>query len=268
MANDVARLLATTDANGDFSMPDAPAGYYNAWAELPPYRMGGQVILNVPETGCGYANIELTTTSSLEGVVIDAQGRPQARIPVNTNLKRHDSDEYLNHHGLGTTTDKNGQFTIRGLPDEDFFLSAGNDFPTTDMPYRSLLSSRPRSLRSAIVLRLRPGKHRLPLVLMLEEPLVRATVDVQVVDKSGEPVPNARVQALDSDNVIAESARTDTRGKARIPCLRGLKYELEAQTLHHRLPWRGDILKSSRSTFTCGDRNLPSKLILDHSATY
>ena len=199
---------------------------------------------------------------------MDAQGRPQPRIPVHTNLKRHDSDECLNHYGLGTTTDQNGQFTIRGLPDEDLLLSAGNDFPTTDMPYRRVYYPSGHSLRSATVLRLRPGEHRLPLVLMLEEPLVRATVDVQVVDKSGEPVPNTRVQALDRDHVIAESARTDTRGKATIPCLRGLKYELEAQTLHHRLPWRGDILKSSRSTFTCGDRNLPSKLILDHSATY
>jgi hypothetical protein len=268
MVNDAARLLATTDSNGDFSLPDAPAGYYKAWAELPPYRAGGPVILSVPKTGCGYTDIEVTTTSSLQGVVIDAHGRLRPEIPVHVRLKRRTGDEYLDRYGLETTTDQTGQFIIRGLPDEDLFLSAGSDFPTTEMPYRRVYYPAGRSQQSAAVLRLQPGDHPSPLVLTLEEALIRLAIDVQVVHQGGEPVPNARVQALDNDGVIAESAKTDRRGMAKIPCLRGQKYELEAQTLHERLPWRGDILKSSRSVFTCSDSSSPSKLTLDHMARW
>jgi hypothetical protein len=268
MTSDAARLQATTDANGNFSLSDAPAGYYNAWADLPPYRMDGQVILHVPETGCGYVDIQLATTSTLQGIVLDVKGRPVPKVPVQAELKGRDSEEAVNGSTLRATTDQNGQFSITGLPDADLYLSAGNEFPTIDMPYRRVYHPKGHDLKSAAVLRLKPGEHPLPIVLLLEEPLVPLTINVRVVHQGGESAPNAAVNAFGSDDVIAESAKTDTRGAARIACLRGLKYELEAQTLPTRLPWTGDIRKSPRSVFTCGDRDTAFTLVLDHSARY
>ena len=53
-------LVSITDGNGTFSLEHAPTGYYNVWADLPPFRMDGQRSMDVPEIGCGYTDIQLT----------------------------------------------------------------------------------------------------------------------------------------------------------------------------------------------------------------
>ena len=115
-------------------------------------------------------------------------------------------------------------------------------------------------------MRLKPGDQVPPIILRLEKPLARLTVSLRVVNQQGESVANARVNALNGDGAIAELAKTDWRGVAKLPCLAGLEYQLEAQTLHQRVPWTDDILKSSRSVFTCGARSMQPTLVLDHSA--
>ena len=267
LSNDVTRLEATTDSVGNFSLAEAPVGYYHAWAALPPYRTDGQVILHVPEAGCGFANIQLATTTRLQGIVLDPEGRPVPKMPVRLQLKGRDPEE-ANRYALRATTDKDGRFVITGLPDEDLYLSAGDEFPTSDMPYGRVYYPNGRSPQSAAVIRLKPGDQAPPIILRLEKPLARLTVSLRVVNQQGEPVANARVNALNGDGAIAELAKTDSRGVAKLPCLAGLKYQLEAQTLHQRMPWTDDILKSSRSVFTCGVRSMPSTLVLDHSAKY
>jgi hypothetical protein len=260
-------LSATTDSKGGFSLATAPAGYYKTWAELPPYRTAGQAILQVPETGCGYTDIQLTTTSALRGVVLDRQGRPAPKIPVAVWLREKKLEDATDPWALSATTDQSGQFVIAGLPDADVLLSAGSGFPTTDIPYGRVYYPNSHSPESATVLRLKPGEHHLPIVLLLEARLVPAVANVRVL-RDGNPVPNALVKALDNRGVIAESAQTDAQGAATVPCLSGLKYELEAQTLHPRMPWRGNIMKSSRLAFTCDGLRTPSTLVLDHSAPY
>ena len=267
LSSGTSTLRATTDEKGDFSLEDAPAGYYKAWAELPPFRMQGQVTLNVPEVGCGYTDVQLATTSTLQGVVLDRQGRPAPKIPVGVRLRDGELESATNQYALRTTTDGKGQFTITGLPDADVYLSAGNDYPTTDMPYRRVYFPEGRSLDTAAALRLKPGEQRQPMVLRLDAPIEKADATVHVVHKPGEPGVNASVRAFDDRGVILEFAKTDAQGVAIIPCLRGLKYELEAQTLRS-LPWRGNILKSSRTPFTCGDPSAAFKLVLHHSAPY
>jgi len=93
-------------------------------------------------------------------------------------------------------------------------------------------------------------------------------VKVRVIYQHGEPGVSTSVLAFDDSGRIAESVRTKAHGAAELPCLRGLKYELEAQTLHGRFPWRENILKSSRVPFTCGDSSATFELVLDHSAPF
>ncbi len=267
MAGAVTTLHATTDSKGGFSLATAPAGYYNTWAELPPYRMGLQAILHVPVTGCGYTDVQLTTTSSLPGVVLDHKGMPAAKIPVAVWLREKKLEVSTDPWALSATTDQNGQFVVAGLPDVDILVSAGSGFPRTDVPYGRVYYPNGHSLESAAVLRLKPGEHHRPIVLMLEPPLVRVVANVRVV-RNGKPAPNALVTARDDRGVIAESSKTDAQGAATVPCLGGQKYELEAQTLHTRMPWRGNIFKSSRQPFTCGGIATPSILVLDHSDRY
>ncbi len=268
MSSDTTTLGATTDGNGNFSLSDAPAGYYKARAGLAPFRMDAQASLHVPEVGCGYADIQLATTSTLQGTVLDRRGRPAPKIPVRLSLRSSDPEYAINQYALRTTTNETGQFAITGVPDAEVCLSAGSDSATTHMPYRRVYYPTGGSLDAAFVFRLKPGEQPPPVVLVLDEAFVQASVEVRVAHSEGEPGVNALVRAWDDSGVIAEFARTDPNGVARVPCLRGLKYELEAQTSHQGMPRRGNILKSSRTPFTCGDPSAAFKLVLDHSAPY
>lgn len=213
-------------------------------------------------------DIQLATTSTLQGVVLDRQGRPAPRIPVWVRPKRGDLGNDIDRYALRAATDGNGQFAITGLPDVDVYLSAGSDYPTTEMPYRRVYYPMGPSVGTAAVFRLKPGEHRLPTVLVLDPALAKASVAVRVVHQKGAPGVKAVVMAFADDGAAAEFAKTDAHGAARIPCLRGLKYELEARTWYQRMPWRGNILKSPRSPVTCGDPRAEFHLILDHSARF
>jgi hypothetical protein len=260
-------LNATTNARGEFSLTSAPSGFYNTWADLPPYRMGRQAILHVPEIGCGYTDVQLTTTSTLQGLVLDHGGRPAPKIPIGVWLRDKKLEDATDPWALGTTTDENGQFTITGLPDDDVYISAGSSHPTTNMPYRRVYYPEGHSLGRAALLRLKPGEHRLPMVLCLEAPLDKVRARVHVLHKEGGPAANAIVNALNEDSVIAESERTDSHGVAEVPCLRGLKYEIEAHAVP-RLPMGGGILKSLRRPHVCDGSSSTLELILDRSAPY
>jgi len=97
---------------------------------------------------------------------------------------------------------------------------------------------------------------------------VRSDLEVHVVHKHGAPGVNTMARAMDDRGVIAENAKTDSHGVARVPCLEGLKYELEAGELHLRMPWRGNILKSSRTAFTCGEPSASLTIVLDRLAPW
>lgn len=60
ISNGKSTLVSITDGNGTFSLEHAPTGYYNVWADLPPFRMDGQRSMDVPEIECGYTDIQLT----------------------------------------------------------------------------------------------------------------------------------------------------------------------------------------------------------------
>jgi hypothetical protein len=265
LSNKSARLEATTDADGNFSLKDATEGYYEATADLPTYQMRDHIYLYVPGIGCGYAEIKLWSGTALRGMVLDRKGRPAPKIPVHAEFKNPGSAG-LYPETMWTVTDQNGQFTLTGLPDEDLFLSAGVKFPSTGLPYRQVYYPGSNSPQSAAVVRLRPGDRRMPVVVLLDEPLKQRAVDVQVVDRVGKPAAKAELYALDDQGVVAESASTNRNGLAKLLCLLGLRYQLEATALQPGQPWGENIKKSTRSGFACGEHNAPLKLVLDRGA--
>jgi hypothetical protein len=226
------RLSEPRHGEGNFSLPDAPSGYYKVWADLPPFRMDEQAILQVGEAGCGYTDIQLAATSTLLGVVRDHLRTPAPKIPVRVQLKDWRSED--GNYALSAETDADGRFTITGVRDMDAYLSAGNDYPTTDVPYERVYYPKGRSAQGAALLRLKPGEHAGPMVLRLEAAPEKAGVRVRVVHKGGGPEVDTSVSAFSDSGLIVESARVDAHGAAEIPCLRGVKYELEAYTLRSR----------------------------------
>jgi hypothetical protein len=264
LLNSAVTLKTTTNATGAFSLQTAPAGVYGAWARMPPFRMTQPFILDVPEVGCGYVDIELQTTSTLQGHVLDHRGRPAPKIPVLVQLKNEKLDALVGLYALGTTTNANGEFIITGLPDNEVYISAGSDFPTTKTPYRRVYYPSVHSAGGRTALHLKPGEHRDPMILWLEPPVARSGVKVQVVGRDGRPFADAYLHAIDDRGVWAEFARSDSRGVAEVPCLIGRQYELEARAAWF-VPERESSLKTAKAPFTCREVNAAVKLVLDRS---
>jgi hypothetical protein len=114
----------------------------------------------------------------------------------------------------------------------------------------------------AATLRLRVGERRTDLVLRLPAPPKVVRVKVKVTMRDGSPAKGAFINAR-FDGVFTEFAKALPDGTAEIPCLEGLRYQLEAHLLAGRDPSAG-LIKNRPVPVTCGKDVGPFVLALDH----
>jgi hypothetical protein len=227
LTNDKATLTTTTQGDGTFTLAEAPAGVYSLKAEmLPLVPVLPQTLLTVPEEGCGSQDIALRTTSELRGIVLGRNGRPVPRVPVGVEVSSTAGDQYP--VTIETESDADGRFAIVGVPDTDIRLSYGSDRPSSErVPYPLVYYPDAAGESKAATLRLRVGERRTDLVLRLPAPPQVGRVRVKVVSQSGNPVSGAFIDAM-LNGIYTESAKSGANGTADLPCLEGLRYELEA----------------------------------------
>jgi hypothetical protein len=269
ISNSPLTFKATTDDTGAFSVPTAPPGHYEVRAQLAPYRMLSDSpplwssvpleSLVVPEDGCGYTDVPLTTTSTLQGVVLDGHGKPAPKIPVQVQMTNASSDA----NGLYGVTDENGQFTISGIPDAEVYLSAGTDLPDKNMRYVKVYYPTARSVENATALRLSPGEVRRDLTLHLEPPLEPTSVHIRVVDKEGRPLPRASISLYGGGPFGSDMSSADRKGAATFACLRGWKYRLEAAAERAQRGGEREVVTNLPLSFVCGAIPNPVVLVLD-----
>jgi hypothetical protein len=276
ISNGVATLTTITDESGAFSLRDALTGDYAVQADLPPYRMNSESTgntttgvangsLHVPEAGCGYTDVQLATTSAIQGVVRDPRGKRIPNVPVWIRVK----EDAPGTHKVFAITDRRGQFTISGVPDTDVYLLAGVDpemlsagsTSTIETHYGIVYYPRGSSVEGASVLRLGLGEVRESLVLRLEHPLQKSRINVTVLNSDRRPQKGADISTYGAG---LGYTKTDGRGRGSVPCVRGLRYEVDARR-QWQLGGKWEALGSSRVSFVCGADDIPIVLVLDHA---
>jgi len=258
-------LRTTTRADGTFTLARAPAGFYSVKAELPPFVLAQpQTLLTVPEVGCGYQDVALRTTSTIEGVVLDHGGHPAAGIPVRVEtLGTAQSDDPV---ALGAETDAGGRFAIAGIPDVDVLLSYGSRHPSSErVPYSLVYYRDSASPSKARTLRLRVGEQRAGFVLWLPPVKIRR-VAVRALMPDRSPVCGAHVQAS-LHGVYTEFGRTNAAGAAELPCLEGLRYQLKAGVRAGSAVGSG-VIRNRPVPILCGQDTGPVTLTLDHKERF
>ncbi len=260
IANDSGSYETMTDSQGNFSLQNAEPGKYKAWAELPPLRQSEAFILDVPTLGCGYADIRLATATTVRGVVLKPDGWPAAKLDVYLRSKETGIGREFY---LSGRTDDSGQFEIAGMPDQEVYLSAGDDLPRSDWPYERGYYPIGSSLKHAQAFRLTPGEHAGPMVLWLGKALPTSRVKVRAVQKNGEPAADAVVRAFGSNGNFAEGSRTDQNGNAIVPCVLGYRYEMDAMLWRPDLPTRDRVSMSPRKAASCGGSAEIIQLVVD-----
>lgn len=260
------KLRTTTLPDGTFTLADAPPGVYTISAELPPFVPAQpQSILTVPEVGCGAQDVALRTTSKLEGIVVDPLSRPAARVPVEVEVLSSARAEYPT--ALGVETDASGRFSIVGVPDTDVRLSYGSDHPSSETaPYPLVYYPNSTSPSNAGTLRLRVGEQRTGLVLQLPPPPKVGRVSVKVLRSDGSVVNGAFVNAR-LNGIYTESAKTGPLGTAKLSCLEGLQYELEAHIFAGPTPTSG-VIRNQPVLMVCGKDPGPLEITLDHAERF
>jgi len=212
------------DGNGEFSFDGLSPGRYSLDASMDGYRaFPPAVALDVAPGTCGYVDLGLVADGTLEGIVKDHLGHPAPQIGlVAQRLLPGGTAETIAHE----ITDNRGAFRFANLPSGDFQLGVNIDrWPSTDAPYAKSYypgATQPTSIHLTL------NEHRKGLAFNLSPPLKTRTVNVRVTWADSTPVPKAHVDALYMDGQAGELAQTDAFGNARLVCLSGVRYRLEA----------------------------------------
>jgi len=218
------KQTAISDDKGDFSFDGLSAGRYSLDAAMDGHRVfPPAVTLDVALGTCGYTDFDMVANGIMEGIVKDHLGHPALRIEL---IARRVLPSGYNQFIAYTITDKKGAFRFTDLPSGDFQLGVNMDRrPTSQMPYAK--SYYPGKLEPTSI-NLSLNEHRKGLTFTLPPPLKTRTVNVRVTWADSTPVAKANVSALWSDGGTAELAQTDRSGNARLVCLSGVRYQIEA----------------------------------------
>jgi hypothetical protein len=261
LGTDAAEFVATTDSRGQFSLDKAPAGVYAVAATLAPYvPVLPWVMVRVPEIGCGFADITLRATGEIRGIVLDEHGRPKRRIRVEAMLAGVPEEEYS---FMSAETDKNGQFTITGVPEAEVVLFAGPRAPDVNLPYHRVYFPNSPSPEAAARLRLKPGDVRSGITFRLARPIQVRTVQVGVTFSDGRRAKQAWVTARVHGD-FHDAATTAPDGTAALRCLDGIQYSVDAALrLGGGFPF--PVARNTTLKLDCGNSVHLIRLVLDHA---
>ena len=225
---------AVSDDKGDFSFDGLAGGHYSLDAAMEGYRVFPPAIdLDVAPGTCGYIDFDMVAAGTLEGIVKDHRGRTAPRIELVARRQLPSGYVQFIAHVM---TDKKGAFRFADLPSGDFQIGVNIDRrPTADMPY--VASYYPGKPEPALI-HLDLNEHRKDLTFNLPPPLKTRTISVRVTWTDLTPAAKAIVEARYVDGGVAELVQADTSGHARLVCLSGMPYQIDA---FKWLPGRGSV---------------------------
>ena len=194
-----------SDAQGRYTIRNAPPGKLKVTWEHRDYAPTNRTIDVAPGTAeFDLGRTELDAGNSLEGIVVDAEGKPVPGVSVNANFDYSGGSrvnletEDGRMHG-NTTTDEAGRFAIRGLRAGKFNMESWQ---------QDSYSSRPVAEAGATDIRitLTPAVTFVGRVTDSGKPVAGASISASVPDEKGE-----------SDTVAW--AQTDADGNFRLESL-------------------------------------------------
>ncbi len=200
-----------TSGDGTFRASPATPGRVRALVRHPEYVEAWSDLVTIPPGGEAHVEIVLRAGGSLEGRVVDTQGRPVAGARV----------EMAATHGTlerTTRTASDGTFAFAAVPREVSL----DVFDTDD-------ASSPALRTTATV---ETGERK---EITLTLPGARDPIAVHVRDDRGYPVASAQVSiaSLDPSAPLRETGFTDARGDAQLAGARGLPLRVEVSAPGH-----------------------------------
>ncbi len=248
---------ARTDADGYYLFDDVPVGSYVVTPSLKPYVARWEARdIEVPHSGCGSADFDMTAPGIIQGTLMDSSSRPAANVRVEV-LRLDKQGKPIFYAEKQVQTDVSGKFRFEELPSGNFQVGV-NLFEAPDpmTPYGATKWS--ENGRSSI--HLTPGEYRRITPFRLPPPSVVRKIDAEVRWPDGRPAQGVTVWGDVGDRAAA-SGETDANGLTRIDLLQGISYSIEAKI------WVGsggqrEVARSGVTELTPGSDSIRLKLVL------
>jgi hypothetical protein len=200
-----------TAADGTFRAAPATPGRVRALVRHPEYVEAWSDLVTIPAGGEAHVDVVLHGGGSLEGRVVDSEGRPVAGARI---------DLAATHGTLqrSTRSASDGTFAFAAVPHDVSLDVYENDEALAPV------------LRTTATV---PDGDRREITLTL--PAARDPVDVRVRDDRGYPIASAQVTvaSLEPSVPLRETAFSDSGGEAHLEGARGLPLEVEVTAPGH-----------------------------------
>jgi len=214
-----------TDADGRYFFNSILPGHYILKSFLFAYKSVWDVVdVDVPSSGCGWADFDMIGSGKIEGQLLGHDGQPARHVKVVVLRLRADGRPV--YYGFKESlSDSEGRYQFENLPEGNFRVGVNlSDAPDVETPY--LPTTWSENGRSTIHLDAGEQKELAPFSLP-KAALIRQ-VSIRVAWPDGRPAKDIDVWA-DVGGEPGDHATTDADGRAQLELLDGLEDTVEAK---------------------------------------
>jgi hypothetical protein len=194
-----------------------------------------EAIFSVAPKGCTEIDFTLRYDSHIKGRVSDTSGRPvaDAEVALIPRSKSSFGVSTGRFHALEQQqTEADGNYDFAHVNPGYYSVVVNRNSPSERVPYPPVFYPGKSMLSDAAILRLDDSATLDNIDLVRPDALSPATVQVNVVRKSGSPIVGATVLVFDPVNtmVAATFVKTDGAGRADLHLFAGREYSLTVAT--------------------------------------
>jgi hypothetical protein len=235
-------VRAETDAAGNYVAAGLPAGEYTVKAGLPETLIasGPEGKVRVEEKGCGVASFYARSNGRLSGRVFDSEGRPAAKVSIRLSDAAR-GEMYFRGHTDYVTTDAEGRYQFKGIPEGRYILKLRFDGAETDTerPFPTVYHPDVSDAARATAVSIGEGEKVEDYDLHLPPAPAERTVEGVAVYPDGTPAANVRVSySADIPNLpVGYGTDTDSTGRFVIKVYEGVGLKISVSVRRADNTW-------------------------------
>lgn len=253
-----------TDADGRFEVADLPPGRYRAHAEIPDnlrltYHTEGE--LTVGEGRCSGVGFVVTSLSTINGRLVDAEGKPAGDVTINLIPVNANNQVLVSNAEYDVATEKDGRYHFDSLSAGRYLVAINPQGQPKSYarPYRRTYYPDVTDAAQATVIALVEGQEVKLNDFHVPPQLVAASIAGIVQWPDGSPARGAIVYLEFTEQQWREGYKqVDDQGRFSFQAYEGFKY-----IVHAEFRQNGSGLHAEPVSVTVGKKPAPVTLIIN-----
>jgi hypothetical protein len=188
------RTSATVDGQGRYEIFGIAPGTYMVHAEKAGYVGQGGFEVNVRNRGCAFQNLGLLAQNSVEGFVLDPDGKPVVGISVYLQKVGEKIEYNSAHWGTLVATNAQGSYRFERVDPGSYYLVVSPQGPTPDSPFGARFYGGAESREQAAVIEITPTSDLRGYDINASKALPKRDIHVGLTWPNGQPVRYATVE--------------------------------------------------------------------------